>query len=340
MPAESRDDTAAVVLTPGEPAGIGPDLTVRLAAENRLGRCLIVADPALLAERARQLKLAVTVEVVSDVAETGPPYAGRLQVAPVSLQSAIQVGRLDPDNAGYVLETLRRGVKQTTSHPGCALVTGPVHKGCINEAGFHFSGHTEFLAALTGSPRPVMLLAAGTLRVALATTHIPLRAVADSIQPDALTETLEILNTHLRSDFRCAAPHILVAGLNPHAGEGGHLGHEEREIIEPVLKRLQGRGMNLTGPWPADTLFTPDRLATADAVLAMYHDQGLPVLKHVGFGEAVNITLGLPLVRTSVDHGTALELAGRGQARTGSLEAALGLARELATARAEYAAGA
>lgn len=332
MPAETLP-APVLYLTPGEPAGIGPDLVLRLAARGYPAPCVVVADPALLRERARHLGIDLTIEETDE--PTLEPAPGRLPVLPVTAGGTVTPGRLDPTNAGYVLETLRRATAAVRERSCAALVTGPVHKGCINDAGFAFSGHTEFLAAISGVPAPVMLLVAGSLRVALATTHLPLRDVPAAIRPDTLRETLEILHHHLRTDFRLPDPRILVAGLNPHAGEGGHLGREEIEVITPVLQHLRNAGQALEGPLPADTLFTPQRLAEADAVLAMYHDQGLPVLKHVGFGHAVNVTLGLPFVRTSVDHGTALELAGTGRAETGSLEAALQVARELAGARAQ-----
>jgi 4-hydroxythreonine-4-phosphate dehydrogenase len=242
---------------------------------------------------------------------------------------------LNAANGRYVLDILRRAVAGCLSGEFAGLVTGPVHKGVINEAGVDFTGHTEFLAELTGTPRVVMMLAGGGMRVALATTHLPLWEVADAITQDSLTATLRILHGGLMRDFGLAAPRILVAGLNPHAGEGGHLGREEIEVIEPVLQRLRGEGMDLVGPLPADTLFQRKNLESADAVLAMYHDQGLPVLKHASFGEGVNITLGLPIIRTSVDHGTALDLAGSGRVDPGSLGVALDTAWAMARQRAK-----
>ena len=316
---------APLALTPGEPAGIGPDLTVQLAAAGALGDVVVVADGGLLAARARRLGLPLTLRPWTGRADGPGPW-----LAAVPCPAPVDPGRLDPANAGYVLETLRRAVDGCRRGEFAALVTAPVHKGVINKAGVPFSGHTEFLAERCGGAHPVMMLVADTLRVALATTHLPLRAVPDAITADTLTRVLRILHHDLRTRFGLPAPRILVCGLNPHAGEGGHLGHEETEIIEPVLARLRAGGLDLTGPLPADTAFVPARLARADAVLAMYHDQGLPVLKHVGFGRAVNVTLGLPIVRTSVDHGTALDLAGSGEASPDSLRAALALARELA----------
>ncbi|HHH13705.1 MAG TPA: 4-hydroxythreonine-4-phosphate dehydrogenase PdxA, partial [Thiolapillus brandeum] len=310
-----------LIYTPGEPAGIGPDLILQLAARGAVTP-LVVSDPGLLRVRAERLGLPVQVETLASPDRYRPEHPA-LQVLPVELVRPCEPGRPDPVNAAYVLETLRVAVAHCLQAPRThALVTGPVHKGVINEAGIPFTGHTEFLAGLAGG-HPVMMLACPGLRVALATTHLPLRQVADAITPQLLEQVLRILHRDLRIRFGIADPRILVCGLNPHAGEGGHLGTEEREVIAPVLERLRAEEMRLFGPLPADTLFTPRHLERADAVLAMYHDQGLPVLKHLGFGHAVNITLGLPLVRTSVDHGTALELAGTGNAESGSLEAAL-----------------
>ncbi len=317
-----------LLYTPGEPAGIGPDLILAAAAQGLDVPVLVIADPDMLEERARQLGLAVTLQE-TDSPTASPAGAGKLRVLPIGLRSATVPGRLNPANSSYVLETLRRATELCLQHlASVALVTGPVHKGIINDAGIPFTGHTEFLAGLTGG-HPVMMLACPGLRVALATTHLPLREVADAITPTRLEKVLRILHADLGKRFGIASPQILVCGLNPHAGEGGHLGHEEMEIIAPLLERLRAEGMKLLGPLPADTLFTPRYLEKADAVLAMYHDQGLPVLKHMGFGKAVNITLGLPIVRTSVDHGTALELAGTGRAETGSLRAALETARQM-----------
>lgn len=305
-----------IALTPGEPAGIGPELVAALAGEDFGARLVAVADPELLAARgAGQLQ---TYDA------TGPaPGPGALEVMPVPLAAPANPGQLDPRNADYVLATLRAAARGCQDGRFAAMVTAPVHKGVINDAGIAFSGHTEFLAELTGAAMPVMMLVAGRLRVALATTHLPLRAVPAAITAERLETVLRVLAGDLKRRYGLPAPRILVAGLNPHAGEDGHLGREEIEIITPLLERLRGEGLDLVGPLPADTLFTPRSLEGADAVLAMYHDQGLPVLKHVGFGHAVNVTLGLPIVRTSVDHGTALDLAGSGRADTGSLRAAV-----------------
>jgi 4-hydroxythreonine-4-phosphate dehydrogenase len=317
-----------LALTPGEPAGIGPDLCVQIAQRARAFEIVAVADPELLRDRARRLGLPLQLREHVPGASPRPGVAGELSVAAVPMAVAAQPGQLDPRNAIYVLKTLERAAQGCMGGEFAALVTGPVHKGVINDAGVPFTGHTEFLAELTRTPRVVMMLATPGLRVALATTHLPLRCVADAITPDLLEQVLRILAHDLRTRFRIADPRIVVCGLNPHAGEGGHLGDEEITVIAPVLDRLRAQGLRLIGPLPADTAFVPRQLEGADAVLAMYHDQGLPVLKHRGFGHAVNVTLGLPIVRTSVDHGTALDLAGTGRADTGSLEYAIQVALE------------
>ena len=322
-----------LALTPGEPAGIGPDLCLQLAQQPQQAELVVIADPQMLRERATQLGLPVKLREFSPKEAPRLTGEGELCVLPMPLARPAQAGRLDPHNANYVLQTLRRAVDGCRGGEFDALVTGPVHKGVINEAGIPFTGHTEFLAELTDTPRVVMMLATKGLRVALATTHLPLAEVSRNITTELLDEVIHILHHDLQQRFGLAQPRILVCGLNPHAGEGGHMGREEIEIIAPVLERLRGEGMQLFGPLPADTLFTPRYLAEADAVLAMYHDQGLPVLKHMGFGRAVNITLGLPLVRTSVDHGTALDLAGSGKAELGSLQYAIEVAIEMAATR-------
>ena len=326
-----------LLLTPGEPAGIGPDLVIQLAQQPFKAILAAVCDPGLLKRRAKCLDLAIDLRVLGSTAELQPHYPGILQVLPVPLAVQERPGSLDPRNAGYVLETLRHAATLVRDGSAEAMVTGPVNKAAIIEGGYAFSGHTEFLAEFLGTAKapltPVMMLAAGSLRVALATTHLALRAVADAITADGLDTVLQVLHAALRDLFGIANPLILVCGLNPHAGEGGHLGDEEQRIILPVLQRLRAQGLRLQGPLPADTLFTPRTLQGADAVLAMYHDQGLPVLKYAGFGRAVNITLGLPIVRTSVDHGTALELAGSGGADPGSLLEAIEMAAALARSR-------
>jgi len=318
-----------VVFTPGEPAGVGPDLCVQLAQHPLEIDLVVAADPYLLTRRAELLGLPLEIDLFDPAAPTSKIEAGKISVLPIPLATASTPGQLNPDNAQYVLECLRQATMGCLGGEFHALVTGPVHKGVINDAGVDFTGHTEFLAELTRGD-PVMMLATAGLRVALATTHLPLSEVSQTITPQLLERIIPILHTDLCSKFGIANPKILVCGLNPHAGEGGHLGREEIEIISPVLEQLRQEGMQLHGPLPADTLFTPHYLDQADAVLAMYHDQGLPVLKHKGFGQAVNITLGLPIIRTSVDHGTALDLAGTGKANQGSLDVALRTAIEMA----------
>ncbi len=322
-----------IALSVGEPAGIGPDLAVIAAQRKRGYELLAYADPALLHDRARLLNLPLSlVERDSTQAPISTP-AGVLSVYPVPLTAPAHPGRLDPANVPAVLAALDAAWRDCRAEQAAALVTAPLHKGIINRAGRPFSGHTEYLARLAGGVQPVMLLLSGSLRVALATTHLPLSKVPHAITREHLGRVIEILHTALMRDFGLAEPRIQVLGLNPHAGEDGYLGNEERHIITPVLECLRDRGLALEGPLPADTAFLPSRLATVDAVLAMYHDQGLPVLKYAGFGQAVNVTLGLPAVRTSVDHGTALDRAGTGRVDPGSIEAALALAAKLAARR-------
>ncbi|MEQ8482840.1 MAG: 4-hydroxythreonine-4-phosphate dehydrogenase PdxA [Pseudomonadales bacterium] len=315
-----------LAITPGEPAGIGPDLVVTLAGAAREDDWLVIADPDLLRQRARLLGVALTVHA-GDGRITRE--AGHLSVLPVPLEAPVVPGRLDPANAGYVLRTLEAAADGCLQGRFRGMVTGPVQKSVINDAGIPFTGHTEFLQRRAGAEDVVMLLVAGTLRVALATTHVPLRDVPDAITRELLSRRLSLLIDGLQQRFGIDAPRILVAGLNPHAGESGHLGREEIDVIAPVCDAARRAGRRVRGPMPADTLFAGPWLDEADAVLAMYHDQGLPVLKHAGFGEAVNVTLGLPFIRTSVDHGTALDLAGTGRADGGSLAAALALAGQL-----------
>ena len=290
---------------------------------------VVVADPVLLEQRARILRLPLRIETFDPRTAPVTTAPGVLKVLSVKLARAVVAGTLDRGNAAYVLETLRTAVTGCLDKTFDALITGPVHKGVINDAGIAFSGHTEFLAELTHTTQPVMMLMTPGLRVALVTTHLPLREVSPAITRLRLESVLRVLHHDLVTRFGILQPHILVCGLNPHAGEGGYLGNEEHDVIEPVLGALRAEGLHLTGPLPADTLFTPKNLEGADAVLAMYHDQGLPVLKHQGFGNAVNITLGLPILRTSVDHGTALDLAGTGRPDVGSLTAALHTALDL-----------
>lgn len=324
-----------LLLTPGEPAGVGPDLAIAVAAREWAARLVVIADPALIESRARTLGVDIAIETVStpDAAPLHEP--GRLCLWPVPLRAPCEPGRLDAANAPYVIETLREAACACLDGRAEGIVTAPVHKGIINDAGIPFSGHTEFFAEVAGTPLPVMMLSAPLdegreLRVALVTTHLPLRAVPAAISRERIISTARVLHHDLRGKFGIEAPRILVTGLNPHAGEGGHLGDEEIQAIVPALEALRAEGIQVVGPLPADSLFTPRYLSKADAVLAMYHDQGLTVLKYAGFGRAVNLTLGLPIVRTSVDHGTALDLAGSGRAESGSMEAALGLAIRLA----------
>ncbi|ECI4595250.1 4-hydroxythreonine-4-phosphate dehydrogenase PdxA [Salmonella enterica subsp. salamae] len=315
-----------VVITPGDPAGIGPDLVVQLAQHAWPIELVVCADGALLTERASMLGLPLSLVPYSPDVPAAPQSAGTLTLLPVSLRAPAIPGQLTVENGPYVVETLARACDGCLQHEFAALITGPVHKGVINDAGIPFTGHTEFFEERSQAKKVVMMLATEALRVALATTHLPLRAIADAITPALLHDVIAILHHDLRTKFGLRDPHILVCGLNPHAGEGGHMGTEEIDTIIPVLEELRAQGMRLTGPLPADTLFQPKYLDHADAVLAMYHDQGLPVLKYQGFGRGVNITLGLPFIRTSVDHGTALELAGQGKADVGSFITALNLA--------------
>lgn len=317
-----------LLITAGEPAGIGPELAVSAAT----GRAdlVVVADPDLLADTARRLGMVVGIDEWRPDEACGAIDHRTIRCLPVALAEPNVPGRLNPANAGYVLETLKNAADSVMRGDAAALVTAPVHKGAINDAGHAFSGHTEFLAGLAGVDQVVMMLIADRLRVALATTHLPLRDVADAVTQIGLRRSLLIIKRDLAERFGLPNPRIAVLGLNPHAGEGGHLGREEIEIIEPVVANLRAEGMRLEGPLPADTAFVPRHLKRFDAVLAMYHDQGLPVLKHAGFGHAVNVTLGLPFIRTSVDHGTALDLAGTGKADSGSMNAAIDLARRMA----------
>jgi len=318
-----------LILSSGEPAGIGPDLCIAVAAQPWACELVVAGDRDLLAERARQLGRRV--RLLPHVA--GAPHEpGSLRVLHRPLGAPVQAGVLDARNARYVLSLLDAAIEGCMRAEFDALVTAPVQKSVINDAGIHFSGHTEYLAQRTGGAHPVMMLATDSLRVALATTHLPLAQVSAAITRELLERVLRILDRDLRTRFSLPSPRILVCGLNPHAGESGHLGREEIEVIAPVLQRLREQGLRLTGPAPADTAFTPAMLEQTDAVLAMYHDQGLPVIKYAGFDRAVNITLGLPILRTSVDHGTALSLAGSGRADPGSLAQALRTAMQLAAA--------
>ncbi|QHB34607.1 4-hydroxythreonine-4-phosphate dehydrogenase PdxA [Yersinia canariae] len=315
-----------IVITPGEPAGVGPDLVVALAQQDWPVELVVCADPAILLARASQLNLPLQLREYQQDKPALAQRAGTLTILPVKIATEVIPGQLDIQNSRYVVETLAKACDGAISGEFAALVTGPVQKSIINDAGIPFIGHTEFFADRSHCPRVVMMLATEELRVALATTHLPLLAVPGAITQASLHEVITILDNDLKTKFGISQPQIYVCGLNPHAGEGGHMGHEEIDTIIPALDALRQQGINLIGPLPADTLFQPKYLQHADAVLAMYHDQGLPVLKYQGFGRAVNITLGLPFIRTSVDHGTALELAATGSADVGSFITALNLA--------------
>jgi 4-hydroxythreonine-4-phosphate dehydrogenase len=321
-----------IALTPGEPAGIGPDLVIALAQQNFAVELVAIADPELLQQRAEQLGLPLTTKPFDPDQPCCAHQAGTLTVYPVTLSAPCQPGQLNSVNAQYVLKTLTLATEGCLNKQFAAMVTAPVHKGVINDAGIPFSGHTEFLAELTDTPQVVMMLATEGLRVALVTTHLPLSAVPAAITETKIKQVCRVLQQDLKEKFAIKSPRIIVLGLNPHAGENGHMGREEIDTIIPCLETLRTEGMNLIGPLPADTAFTEKYLTQCDAVLAMYHDQGLPVLKYKGFGKAVNITLGLPIIRSSVDHGTALDLAGSGQASAASLEAALAYATTMAKA--------
>lgn len=334
-----------LAITSGEPAGVGPDLCIRLAEQSWPNELVVLGDLALIEARARQMGVLVECLRYDPAQPVMPSVAGVLTVCDIKTTAPVTAGQLDPVNSHYVVSILDRAIAGCQRGEFAAMVTAPLHKGVINDAGRSFTGHTEYLAEQTQTPLVVMMLAGdtpqGPLRVALATTHLALSAVPAAITPETLTQVLQILDKDLRNKFGLAAPRILVAGLNPHAGEGGHMGREEIEVIIPVLDKLRGEGMHLIGPLPADTLFTPRVLPQGDAVLAMYHDQGLAPLKYATFGQGINITLGLPIIRTSVDHGTALDLAGRQPhgalpvADPGSLHAAVKLAAHLAAQSAD-----
>ena len=318
-----------LAITSGEPAGIGPDIILAGAQQARAAEWVVIADPALLRERAALLNLPILLKPFDDSLPARSQKPGELLFVSVPLAEPALAGVLNKANSAYVLSTLDKAIELASGAIVDAFITGPIQKSIINDAGIAFTGHTEYLAA-KAETNVVMMLATEGLRVALATTHIPLKDVPAAITSALLTQVIEILHRDLQQQFGLSQPRILVCGLNPHAGESGHMGREEVEVIEPTLKSLRERGMTLLGPLPADTLFQPKYLDQADAVLAMYHDQGLPVLKYKGFGKAVNITLGLPYIRTSVDHGTALDLAGTGMADSGSLLTAIQYATQMA----------
>ncbi|MDU0354225.1 4-hydroxythreonine-4-phosphate dehydrogenase PdxA [Paraglaciecola aquimarina] len=320
-----------LAITLGEPAGIGPDLVLAVAQQEWQAQLVVFADKEMLLQRARVLGLPLTLVPYQSTSEQLLP-AGHIFIVDIPTNVPVECGTLNSDNGHYVVETLRQACQKNLDGEFDAVVTGPVHKGVINEAGISFSGHTEFFANESGTNDVVMMLATEGLRVVLATTHIPLAYVSKAITYERLHKVLHIVNTDLMLKFGIKNPHIFVCGLNPHAGEDGHIGKEEILVINPALDALRAEGLNITGPLPADTIFNPKYLEQADAILAMYHDQGLPVLKYKGFGASVNITLGLPFIRTSVDHGTAVDLAGTGNADTGSfilaIKSALSIAAE------------
>jgi 4-hydroxythreonine-4-phosphate dehydrogenase len=320
-----------IVITSGEPAGIGPDACVVLAQTDWQADLVVAADASLLAATAAALGVALTIELYDSSRPITAHRAGVLKVMHMPTAQPVTAGELDPRNASYVIGMLDRACDGCMNGEFAAMVTAPVQKSTLLDAGFAFTGHTEYLAKRTRAALPVMMLQSDGLRVALVTTHLALADVPRAITRDRLRETLRIVHTDLERHFSLSAPRIAVLGLNPHAGESGHLGREEIEVISPVIRQLQSEGLDVRGPIPADTAFTPQFLATADVVVAMYHDQGLPVIKHAGFGNTVNVTLGLPILRTSVDHGTALSLARTGKADTGSLRAAVALAIDLAS---------
>ena len=320
-----------IAFTPGEPAGIGPDIAVRLAESPPRCKLVVIGDPGCLRSRAAELGSHVAIEEWRQQ----PPERGKVAVTSIPLAQPAVAGQLDPRNAASVLRCLDRAIDGCMSGEYDAMVTGPVHKGVINEAGIHFTGHTEYISERTGSALPVMMLTSGALRVALATTHVALKEVSALITRAKIESVLRILIDDLTEKFGIVSPRVAVCGLNPHAGERGHLGKEEIEEIIPVIERFSNSGHRVTGPHPADTVFLPRNLDHYDVILSMYHDQGLPVLKYQGFSEAVNVTLGVPVIRTSVDHGTALDLAGGGDIDMGSAQAAVDLAIALAQKRLE-----
>ena len=314
-------------ITSGEPAGIGPDVCLDLPQFQLPARCVVLADIDLMRERARLL--GKDVQIVPYQADKLPSDSNTVEVLHIPVAEPVQAGVLNVNNAPYVIDLLDRAHQGIVAGEFAGMVTAPLHKGIINDAGKPFSGHTEYLADISHTPQVVMMLAGGGLRVALVTTHLPLKDIAAQITPELLSSVIHILHNDLQHKFHIENPRILVTGLNPHAGEQGHLGHEELDVIIPTLQKLQADGLDVKGPYPADTVFEPFILKEGDAVLAMYHDQGLPVLKYASFGKGVNITLGLPFIRTSVDHGTALDLAGTGRAMSGSLQAAVEYALQM-----------
>lgn len=323
------DNNQRIIITPGEPAGIGPDLVAMLAQQAWPVELIICADPTLLMTRAEQLNFPLRLHSYRPKEPATPRQAGELTVLAIEAPAPVVAGKLNSANSNYVIATLARACDGCLKGEFAALLTGPVHKGIINDSGLAFSGHTEYFAKRSGRDHVVMMLTTETMRIALATTHLPLLAVPRAITHQSLKQIITILVQNLKQQFSITQPYIYVCGLNPHAGEDGYIGREEIEVITPTLDTLRAKGYNLVGPLPADTIFQPKYLQRADVVLAMYHDQGLPVLKYQGFGQAANITLGLPFIRTSVDHGTALDLAGSGQVEAGSIKMALKFAIDM-----------
>ncbi len=318
-----------IIITPGEPAGIGPDIVLQIAQEKWPAELIVVCDPDLLLQRSKQLQLPIELKTLDLNQSATPHQPGVLKIIPIKLKAPCIAGQLNPENAKYVINSLELATDYCLQHKAHALVTGPIHKAVMNDAGIQFSGHTEFLAQRCNAEQALMLFVVDKLKVALATTHIPLAEVPKKITIELLVSQLRLLHSELQNRFSQNNPHILVCGLNPHAGESGHLGLEEIEIIAPALNILRSENIDVTGPLPADTIFTEKYLKSADAIFAMYHDQALPVVKYLGFDRAVNVTLGLPIIRTSVDHGTALDISGTGEANAGSLFAAIQLAISL-----------
>lgn len=327
----TKNAVPKIFITPGEPAGIGPDITIQTLQREWPAELIVIADPDLLLARAQQLGLPLSLSSFEPHQPATLHQPCHAKIIPIKLKAACTPGKLNPDNASYVIKTLETATDYCSQKIGDALVTGPVQKSILNDAGIPFIGHTEFLAERLNSPQPIMLFVTPQTKVALATTHLPLSQIPSAITADLLINLIRTLHHELQIKFKLPQPKILVTGLNPHAGEQGHLGHEEIDVIEPALDRLRQENIHITGPLPADTIFTEKYLKTADLILAMYHDQALPVVKYMSFGHAVNVTLGLPIIRTSVDHGTALDIAGTGRADAGSLEAALELAIRLAS---------
>ncbi|WP_158380121.1 4-hydroxythreonine-4-phosphate dehydrogenase PdxA [Candidatus Williamhamiltonella defendens] len=323
------NDNKPILITPGEPAGIGPDLVIALAQQHWPVELVVCADPYLLSARAKQMNLPLTLKQYHPKKDSQPCLPSTLSILPVKVKTTVIAGRLNVNNAPYVIDTLMQSCDRLLASEFSALVTGPIQKSIINEAGIPFIGHTEFFAQRCKCSMVVMMLVSKKLKVALTTTHLPLSEVSKAVTQDHLKQVIRILNHDLKTKFGISRPHIYVCGLNPHAGENGHLGKEEIDVIIPVLNLLHQEGMTLIGPLSADTIFHEKYLKHADVVLSMYHDQGLPVLKYQGFGQSVNVTLGLPFIRTSVDHGTALDIAGTGKAKVGSFASAVNLSIDM-----------